>query len=226
MKKLTALLSIMLFSGGISWSQCNDYYDFKEGTTWEFVNYNAKGKLLGKSSQVVTGYETTSDGYRATVEVVSEDKKGEKIGPMELTWECKNGVMLFDMKKFFPQEQMAEMEDMEISVSGENLEFPSGLSIGDDLEDAEVVMTMGSEGMGLHMTVNITNRFVEGKESVTTESGTYDCLKISSTITTKMIIKIEMQSIEWVAPGVGLVRSESFRKGKLTGYTELTAHSR
>ena len=225
MKKLTSILLITLMATGLSWSQCHDYYDFKEGTTWQYSNYNQKGKPLGKSSQAVTGYTATSDGYAATIEVVSEDKKGEKTESMELAWECKNGVMLFDMKKFFPQEQMEGSEDMELAISGENLEFPSGLSIGDDLEDAEVKMNFGSEGMALNMTVNITNRFVEGKESITTEAGTFDCLKISSTITTKMMMKVEMQSIEWIAPGVGMVRSESFRKGKLMGYTELTAHS-
>jgi len=225
MKKIILLILVSLLAMNVSWSQCHDYYDFEEGSYWRFSSYNAKGKLMGQSSQTVLKHEATSTGYQAIIQVVSIDKKGNKGEPIELDWECKDGVMLFDMKKFLPEEQLAGMEDLEIAVTGEHLELPSGLTIGDELPDASVVMDMSTGGMGMKITVNITNRLVEKKESITTEAGTFDCVKISSTITTKTIMSMEMQSVEWVAPGVGMVKSETYRKGNMVGYTVLDAKS-
>ena len=225
MKKIVLFLLVSLLAIGVSWSQCHDYYDFEEGAYWRFSSYNAKGKLMGQSTQTVLKYEATGTGYQATVQVVSIDKKGKKGEPIELDWECKDGVMLFDMKKFLPEEQMAGMEDLEIAVTGDHLELPSGLIIGDELPDASVVMDMSTGGMGMKITVNITNRLVEKKEIITTEAGTFDCVKISSTITTKTIMSMEMQSVEWVALGVGMVKSETYRKGNMVGYTVLDAKS-
>ena len=225
MKKfgLFILVSIITMSSG--WAQCHDYYDFEEGSYWRFSSYNAKGKLMGQSSQVIKKYTATDNGYKALVEIVSIDKKGKKGEPMEYEWECKDGLMLFDMKKFLPDEQLSQMEDFEIAVSGENLELPSGLSVGDDLADANVVMDMSTGGMGMKISVDITNRMVEKKESITTDAGSFDCLKISSTITTKSIMSMEMQTVEWMAPGVGMVKSETYRKGNMIGYTVLDARS-
>ena len=74
----------------------------------------------------------------------------------------------------------------------------------------------------MNMFVNITNRKVEGKESVTTPAGTFDCFKITYDIETKFGVKIERNAIEWIAKNVGTVRSESYKGDKLEGYTELT----
>jgi hypothetical protein len=76
------------------------------------------------------------------------------------------------------------------------------------------------------MTVTITDRKVVGKESVTTPAGTFDCFKITSnsTIKTKTVVGITMEfsAIEWLAPKAAIVKSESYKKGKLQGYTLLT----
>ena len=63
------------------------------------------------------------------------------------------------------------------------------------------------------MSVEITNRKVEGKESITTAAGTWDCFKISyhSKVLVKIIVGIPMNSnvTEWYAPGFGVVKTES-----------------
>jgi hypothetical protein len=67
--------------------------------------------------------------------------------------------------------------------------------------------------MNGHMNIDITNRRVNAKESVTTPAGTWNCFKI--TYHTKMLMKmgigIPMNSdiTEWYAPGFGVVKSES-----------------
>ena len=73
------------------------------------------------------------------------------------------------------------------------------------------------------MTIYVTDRAVEARESLTTSAGTFDCIKITQKETTKMIVKIQATSKEWYAENIGMVRSESYnKKGKLTGYSVLT----
>jgi hypothetical protein len=68
----------------------------------------------------------------------------------------------------------------------------------------------------------MTKRKVEGRESVTTPAGTWNCFKI--TYHSKMIFKMgigipmNMDVTEWWAPGFGVVKTESD-----SGKTEITA---
>jgi hypothetical protein len=83
-------------------------------------------------------------------------------------------------------------------------------------------MDMG--GMKMNMTVDITNRKVNAKESITTPAGTFNCYAISSNSETKMGLKMMFEIKEWVAEGMGVIKSETYNKnGKLMGYTELTS---
>ena len=62
--------------------------------------------------------------------------------------------------------------------------------------------------------MTITNRTVQGQESVTTPAGTWNCYKI--TCKTKITGKAAIFNIpttildvtEWYAPGVGIIKSE------------------
>ena len=67
------------------------------------------------------------------------------------------------------------------------------------------------------------DRKVEKREDITTSAGTFNCIVISQTISTKMMVRIKASSKECYAENVGMVRSESYnKKGKLLGYSELT----
>jgi hypothetical protein len=63
---------------------------------------------------------------------------------------------------------------------------------------------------------------VQGKESITTPAGTWDCFKI--TYHSKVVIKIGIgipanaDVTEWYAPGFGVVKTESN-----SGVTEITS---
>ena len=77
-------------------------------------------------------------------------------------------------------------------------------------------------GIGAHINVDITKRKVQGKESVTTPGGTWDCFKI--TYHSKVVVKIGIgipvnaDVTEWYAPGFGVVKTESN-----SGVTEITS---
>ena len=139
----------------------------------------------------------------------------------ELTMACKDGVFTFDMDQYLNDEMLAGMGDMEFTIEGDNLEFPSKMNVGDVLKDGKISLTV--EGMAMmNMTTTVHNRKVEAIENVTTEAGSFECYKISYDILTDAMIDIRMKSIEWIARDVGAIRTETYNKnGKLTGYTEL-----
>ncbi len=225
MKKLLIIGTLLFFSIA-SFAQCNQYYHVKEGTNWVVSNYNAKGKLEGKTIQKVTAYKELADKFEATFEITSVDKKGEQINVGSSTIKCDDGVIYFDMDKMFPQEQMQSMENFEMTVDGTNLELPSTLKTGQMLKDANIVMHINASPMQMNFKIDITDRQVLGEETLNTPAGSFDCFKISQKIFMKTVIKMEMRSIEWFSKDVGMVKSETYdKKGKLKSYTLLTSYS-
>ena len=97
---------------------------------------------------------------------------------------------------------------------GGHLEYPGKMSVGDALKDGNMTMEMNTSGLPSTATINITDRKVEGQESVTTPAGTWNCYKI--TYKGKMTIKMgplpvntNLDGTEWFAPGFGIVKTES-----------------
>jgi hypothetical protein len=98
------------------------------------------------------------------------------------------------------------------------------MNVGDQLKEGNFVMDYEStSGLKSSIEISITERKVEGKETVTTTAGTWECYKISAKnkIVSKIGdtgIPIRMDVIEWFAPGFGIVKTES-----KTGKTEITS---
>jgi hypothetical protein len=200
-------------------------FDFKEGTTWEWTNYDKKGKLTGKTLQTVDKYSISGGDIAATLTLVSEDDKGEKTEPISMDFTCKDGVVYYDMKKFVPEQYLSdENGELNVEVTGNNLEMPTNMKEGDVLKDASVTMDIGGSDspMPIKFTVNINNRKVLSDEKLTTPAGDFDCLVITQTISTKMMVTMEMDSKDWYAEGIGMVKSETSRKGKLISSSVLT----
>ena len=229
MKKLLIFFAFMLFAGGSSFAQCNEMFDYQEGTSWQWTNYDKKGKFMGKSMQKIEKFSEINNGFEVTISVVQSDKNGEQIGPFSMDMACKDGVVYFDMKKFIPDEYLNDSEgEATVEVTGENLEMPINMKAGDYLKDASVSMNIGSSGAptGIKMTVDIYDRKVVAEEKLNTPAGEFDCFIITQTMKTKMMISFQMESKEWYSPGIGMVKSESYKKGKLMSYSILTQFSK
>lgn len=229
MKKLFALLIVLIIGGNSLYAQCDKLFDFKEGTTWEWTNYDKKGKVVSKTNQKVDKVETIDNGLKITLTSVISDENGEVFPPVSMDMICENGVVYYDMKKFVPDQYLNDPEnETSIKIEGTNLEMPGDMKAGDILKDASVKMTIGGTGspMAINMTVDVINRKVEAEESLTTPAGEFDCTIITQTVKTKLMMTFQMDSKEWYSPGVGMVKSESLKKGKLQSYSLLTAFSK
>lgn len=225
MRNLIYVVVLLAFSGN-GFAQCNEFYQFKEGSEWEMESYDAKGKLSGTNRQKVISYQGSSNSFTAKVHSTVMDKKGKEVMQGDLDFKCQDGTMIIDMRNFINEEQMKAFQNYEMQMQGENLEVPNTISVGQTLKDGSITMTAANSPIPMNMSVSITDRKVVGKESITTPAGTFDCYKITSnsTVKTKMAIgmTIEFSTIEWLAPKVAVVKSESYRKGKLQGYSLLT----
>jgi hypothetical protein len=225
-KSLLLLLAGMISFLGIA--QCNDYYVFEHGDEWTYENFTAKNKSAGKNLQKVTAYEKTSSGFIATINSIFIDEKGKNVMEGDMDYTCDNGTIIIDMRKFIPKEQQQAFGSYEMKMESENLELPSKLAVGQSLKNGSITMTALGSPIPMTLSVMITDRKVEGKESITTPAGTFDCYKISSKSTTRSQMGIKMtfefSSTEWVAEKVGMIKSETFDKnGKPNGYTVLTS---
>jgi hypothetical protein len=229
MKKLLIFFAFGLIVSGRSYAQCNEMFDYQEGTSWQWTNYDKKGKFIGKSMQKIEKYQELGNGFEVTISLVQSDKKGEQTAPVSMDMACKDGVIYFDMKKFVPDEYLNDSEgEVSMEVTGDNLEMPTNMKAGDYLRDASVTMKLGGTGspIALNMTVEIFNRKVEGEENLHTPAGEFDCFIITQSIKTKTIVSMQVESKEWYSQGIGMVKSESYRKGKLMGYSILTQFSK
>ena len=200
---------------------CSNYFFLQNNKTIEMTITNSKGNITGKMIYTISGVNNSPGSVAATVNSEFTDSKGRSLTRAVNTMKCENGILMMDMKVFFPASQQ---EVNAASAGNVYLEYPATLKEGDKLKDGLFSMDItSSSGISSTIEISITERKVETKEPVTTAAGTWDCFKISSNnkIVTKVSekeIPISTQMNEWYAPGFGVVKTES-----KTGKTEITS---
>lgn len=185
---------------------------------------NNKGKESGKMIYRTYNYEKNGNTINTTVKSEFVNNKGETGAATINKVQCVNGVMQMDMKFLLPAGQQQQTQAATATATDVYLEYPATMNIGDQLKDGHLAMDSESQGgIKSSVEIDITDRKVLGKESVTTAAGTWECYKITSKnkITSRIAgigIPIKMDVTEWFAPGFGIVKTES--KG---GKTEITS---
>jgi hypothetical protein len=193
---------------------CKNYYYLQSGKTIEMSIYNKKGSVTGRQVYTVSNVSGGSSSTTGTVDSEMFDKKNKSIAKGHLNIECKNGVMMLDMTMLLPVPQQQQYAKADVKADKIYIEYPSSMKPGDMLKDATLNMSIDNAGMSSTVNMVISNRKVEGKESVTTTAGTWDCYKISfknkTHIKTMGIgIPVNIDGTEWFAPGFGIVKTES-----------------
>ena len=185
---------------------------------------NNKGTESGKMTYVVSESKKNGSSITATINSEFVDAKGKSITKATNNVKCENGVMQMNMKIFIPPLQLEQIKTGSASANDVYLEYPANMNVGDQLKDGQFNMEYKSaSGLDCSIDISITERKVEGKETVTTPAGTWECFKISvkNKIDSKISnigIPITMSVIEWFATGFGIVKTES-----KTGKTEITS---
>ncbi|SIQ94163.1 hypothetical protein SAMN05421797_104241 [Maribacter ulvicola] len=199
-----------------------------KGVSMEYTNYNKKGKVQGISSYEVVEATNSGGTTNATMAINMTDGKGKNAYSTDYNLTCTGNVVTLDYESLLPKDMMEQYGDMDIEISGNDIEIPNNLSVGQNLKDANVAMKISMSGINMNMTVDVTNRKVEKKESVTTTAGTFDCYVLYSENRSKMMMVNQVYpSRVWLAEGVGMVKQETYKKnGDVMSSTLLTAHSK
>lgn len=221
--KLLFLALAALFTTSAGAQTCANYYYLQNNKTVEMTIYNKKGKASGK--QVYTVKDVQNGGNTTTAVLNSEmfDTKGRSLAKGKSSIKCTDGVMMIDMKMVMPQQQAGPMASTEVKAEDFYMEYPSQMNIGDALKDGKLAMDMNTNGLKSSMNMTVQNRKVEGKETITTSAGSWECYKISYLGKVSMKImginkNMDINGIEWFAPDFGVVKTSSEHGG-----TEITA---
>lgn len=223
---LTSILLFFVFSNlNNAQTDCKPYVPTEKGNQWELTSFNAKGKETGKISYEVL--DKVVDGNTVSYKIKSHtfDKKGKQIFESEFEAKCIDGVFDMSMAMKMDGNQLKQYENMDIEVDASSFEIPEfNTAPGTTLENGTLTVNTGGDSpISFTMTVEVTERKVDSKETLTTPAGSYDCIVITQNIGTKMIVRIKSSSKEWYAENVGLVKSETYnKKGKLMGYSLIT----
>jgi hypothetical protein len=228
--KTKSLLVLFFLIGIISLTaqdNCSKFYPMTEGVSMEYTNYNKKGKVEGISSYKVTETNTVGNTTNATMAINLKDEKGKEIYSTDYKLSCTGNMVTLDYESLLPSDMMNQYGDMDIEISGNDIEIPNDLRVGQNLNDANVTMKIGMSGINMNIAVDMLNRKVEKKESVTTPAGTYDCYVVYSENQSKMMMANQVYpSRVWLAEGLGMVKQETYKKnGDLMSSTLLTAYS-
>jgi hypothetical protein len=174
------------------------------------------------NSYFVKSVADTANGYKAVVSTTYTDDKGKSEGSVDLIMKCANGIFYFDMKNFLGQSMSEPTEGAQVTITAQDMQFPSTLTAGATLPDASITYQMNLNGMT--MMVNITERKVMEQESLITLAGTFTVWKITSKIQSKSgFVNIKISSVEYLSLGAGVVKTESYNeKGELLSYNVLT----
>ena len=193
----------------------------------EMTVYDKKGKASGTQTWNITDVKKEGNSYTSTINSSFKDDKGKEIAKGTGLYKCSGGMLQADMKMSMPQQP--GMQSSEVELSNSYLEYPYSMTVGQTLKDAQMEMDMNmNTGVKANINFKETNRKVDAKESITTPAGTWDAYVISyeGNMRTKMGplgIPFNFTAKEWYVPGIGIVKTETYSKGKLAGSTMITS---
>jgi hypothetical protein len=215
MKFFFALLVASFFTTALYAQDCSNYYYLQNNKTIELTMKSRKGKDDGKVVYNIKDVKKSGGATTATLHSEIFDKKGKSLAKSVAAVKCKGGNLMMDIRMFIPSGQGQQVDPASAKFDDVYIEYPGNMKVGDALNDGRMSGDVKMQGgMEARMEMEITNRSVVAKESVTTPAGTWECFKITynSKFTTRIAgigIPIKMEITEWYAPGFGLVKSES-----------------
>ena len=211
----------------LSAQECNFYFPTEEGTLLEMTNYDKKGKVAGYTSQKILEKKEVNGATIVVFEQSTRDAKGKDEVTVEMEVRCEDGKFYFDLDNYMNDMNMEEYEgnpDMDVIVDGDDIYYPAELNAGEQLPDGSVTVKVLTNGFPIMtVTVNISNRKVVAKETITTPAGTFECHKLTQDAEVKAIMKMTTSEVTWLAEDIGIVKTEIYnKKGKLISSSELT----
>ena len=221
-KSFLLLLSFIVLAGSSTFAQntCEGFGQFRKGLKTQMTNYDKNDKITSVVDQEVTDLTTIKGELEATSKVSMTDNKGEKkFESFSTKIRCANGSIRMNFQDFIGRNPaMQKMEGAEMKITGDELVFPTSLSIGQTLPENAMTMEMILNGTPLmKMTFTMKDRKVVAKETITSPAGTWECYKITYTMTNSTGFGGDTTGALWLSNGM-TIKTESYdKKGKKMG---------
>jgi hypothetical protein len=227
LKNLVFSLMFLIVCTGTSRAQECMGFTFKAGSGFDMDSFDGKGKPNGKITYKIASVTNEGGKTLITVDFESFDNKGKSQIKNLYKMRCDGNALTLDASSLINPEQMKVFAGFEMKFTSEDIVYPATFSVGETLKDASLKGEGASGSLPVIFSMLISNRKVQSQEKITTPAGTFDTYKITSDMNmqTKMGlgIKMELNAVSYRAPGVIWdVKTETYRKGKLMGTTELT----
>jgi hypothetical protein len=182
----------------------------------EYVIKDGKGNVLSYARMAVTEVKK-KDAKNFTVTYTTEafnKNKETLMPPVPVAIEIVDGAVIYNAKV------LLGTINENIEVSGTYPSFPATLEVGKDIG----AYSYTTKVMGVATTVSGNNK-VTAREEVKTDAGSFDCFKVESEISTKVILKtVKTKTISWYAKNIGIVKTETYdNKGKLQSVQEIVS---
>lgn len=218
---LTTFLGLAIFAN--AQSDCSAFFTMEKGAFWEVNHYNKKGVLTSVSAQEVGIVEMLDGTWEAQIQQKIKDDQGNTTTEGNFRMRCKDGTVFFDVADMLNPEMKEGLGELEMSITGNALELPSRLEVGQSLPDGFTEIKAGPQGVTIiTLRFEMTDRKVAAKENITVPAGKFDCYKITYTLNTKTILPKTFTSAVWYSEKVGMVKSETYdKKGNLESRSEL-----
>jgi hypothetical protein len=205
--------ALMLVSGSLQAQ--NIFFPVKQGTVQVFSHKNARGNIESHSRQTIKSVEGSGANMTITYSMEALDKSQKPLrDATEMTFKMtvRNNLIIFDINEMIPP-QMMNSQEFKVEIKGDAIELPASIQPGQSLKDAAITMTMDMGVMKMTTEMKMTDGKCVAIEDVTVPAGSYKCHKITQTTsTTAMRNTTVIHSVTWYAPGVGVVKSETYDK--------------
>jgi hypothetical protein len=222
MKKLIFLIFVIVAFLGSSAQKA--FFPLKEGTKLTYQTLDKKGKLSQEYTYTVKKITGSEDHFTVVYSVECFSDKGKTIYIDEISARQEGDHMYMDMSNLLNKSAFQQNGEIPASVeiTGNNMDIPIVPVPGTTLPDANVTMALKMGFLTLKMSVNVTNRKVEALDNITVKAGNFSAFKITGDVTGTILgIKVNNQGVDWYAYGIGLVKTETYKKGELQTVMEL-----
>ena len=113
-----------------------------------------------KKEGIVNYQVTNITDNVATIKTKISDEKGKEITTSDYKITCDGNSISIDFKSMMNQNMFKQYKDMDMDITGTNIELPNNLQVGQSLKDANLNMAINMGGMKMNMSINMINRKV------------------------------------------------------------------
>lgn len=224
------LLTIgLVFSLSGNAQNCDFYVPLVENRGMQLQSFNQRDRLQHTQEVRVQKVETDGNRLIATMQSTLFDQRGREQHQGSFQVICSGNQLMIDVQSLLDPNVLEGFQGMEVQMEGNEIVLPSNLAVGQTLPDAELTMEVITGGVTFAtVRFTISERKVEARETIQVPAGEFDSYKVSyathmETRTMGIPIRASGRVVEYHAPGIGAVRTETYdSRDRLQGYTVIS----